>query len=122
MSLWNIFGGRGKDAEQESENSSPFGTGTVDMTTLDITYITHRLLGESACVCVCVCLEKASKQTKQNCWLPRAREKGGLAVCLRRRPAGSASFCMCSRLSRPLRNMCFGFFCRTRCCCEDYQL
>ena len=47
MSLWNIFGGRGKeDAEQENENTTPFGTGTVDMTTLDITYITHRLLGE----------------------------------------------------------------------------
>lgn len=47
MSLWNIFGGRGKEAEQESENAPPFGIGAVDMTTLDITYITHRLLGES---------------------------------------------------------------------------
>lgn len=64
MSLWNIFGGRGKEAEQ-NENAPPFGTGTVDMTTLDITYITHRLLGkskqtagcqarESVLLCVCV--------------------------------------------------------------------
>lgn len=47
-SLWNIFGGKGKEVDHGSENVSPFGTGTVDMTTLDITYITHRLLGEWA--------------------------------------------------------------------------
>lgn len=47
MSLWNIFGGKGKEAQEERENEAPFDSGPVDMTTLDITYITHRLLGES---------------------------------------------------------------------------
>lgn len=52
MSLWNLFGKAQKESEEENDNASPVG-GTVDMTTLDITYITHRLLGEW---CKNVCL------------------------------------------------------------------
>lgn len=65
MSLWNIFSGRGKEAEEENENAPPFGTGTVDMTTLDITYITHRLLGEWGALLLC--LHGRKLQATLNC-------------------------------------------------------
>lgn len=44
--MW-FFGGAGNKANDESNVSqSPKQRGVVDMTSLDITYITHRLLGE----------------------------------------------------------------------------
>lgn len=51
--MWSFFGGAKAQKESEEESSARSGPGgtAVDMTTLDITYITHRLLG------VCGCLE-----------------------------------------------------------------
>lgn len=44
--MW-FFGGAGNKANDEPRVSqSPKQRGVVDMTSLDITYITHRLLGE----------------------------------------------------------------------------
>ncbi|CBN77967.1 conserved unknown protein [Ectocarpus siliculosus] len=43
--MWNFFGkGYKEAAEEDEDNDLSLGTGPVDMTTLDITYITHRLL------------------------------------------------------------------------------
>lgn len=47
MSVWNFFGKGQKEAErEEDDNALPSGSKPVDMTTLDISYITHRLVGE----------------------------------------------------------------------------
>lgn len=47
MSVWNFFGKAHKEAEpEEDDNALASGSVPVDMTTLDISYITHRLVGE----------------------------------------------------------------------------
>lgn len=52
--MWNFFGkGYKEHAEEDEGNALSLGTGPVDMTTLDITYITHRLLGECLQRCCC---------------------------------------------------------------------
>lgn len=43
--MWNFFAARSQRDMEEEEAPSRHGA-AVDMTTLDITYITHRLLGE----------------------------------------------------------------------------
>lgn len=59
--MWGFFGGQQKSASKEidvANEESPLRTGVVDMTSLDITYITHRLVGEC-------CLNKALKYTRR---------------------------------------------------------
>lgn len=53
--MWGFFGGQQKipSAGKEGVNvaqDSPRREGIVDMTSLDITYITHRLVGEFECL------------------------------------------------------------------------
>lgn len=55
--MWGFFGGQQKGAAaaaREDANvsqESPRREGLVDMTSLDITYITHRLVGEWSVLC-----------------------------------------------------------------------
>lgn len=44
--MWLFGGGGQKSNDGASASQSPQQRGVVDMTSLDITYITHRLLGE----------------------------------------------------------------------------
>ena len=44
--MW-FFGARSQQESGKYGTASRLGSDPVDMTTLDITYITHRLLGES---------------------------------------------------------------------------
>lgn len=96
MSLWNIFGGRGKEAEQENENVPPFGSGTVDMTTLDITYITHRLLGEWRGLTTKTQLLVCTLH-QINRWLPSPFQNSCIVVPT---ACSSASFFACAVASR----------------------